>query len=367
MMATKKDTHSFIDCDVHILFKSLRDLAPYLAPEWRRYVTDTGYNGAGSVPYALPGVKGVAMADSLPPEGGPAGSSYEFMRQHYLERFPQSAFMLYGNWSPAIKHTQAEMQNALAVAFNDWMVDTWLEGHPGVYGSICLSRDPDVCVREIERLGDHPQIAQVAFTVSNFEWGDPIYHPVFEAAARHGLVCTFHVGAKTHCAVPEPRYFSSYHNGYPQAYMAQLIGLINNGVLPKFPDLKILFLEGGWTWLPHVMWRMDRDWRSTRVEIPWVTERPSHYIREQVWFGTQPLEEPDNPDHLTQMIEIAGLGERLVFASDYPHWDFDEPTRVLSRFPSELKQRIFIDNARELYGGQVDVAVEETAAAGATT
>jgi len=41
----------------------------------------------------------------------------------------------------------------------------------------------------------------------------------------------------------------------------------------------------------------------------------------------------------------------LCFSSDFPHWDFDDPARALpSRLPQEMKQRIFYDNAAEIYG-----------------
>ena len=40
----------------------------------------------------------------------------------------------------------------------------------------------------------------------------------------------------------------------------------------------------------------------------------------------------------------------LMFASDYPHWDFDSPIAAFPKVPQALGERIFWRNAQELYG-----------------
>ena len=39
----------------------------------------------------------------------------------------------------------------------------------------------------------------------------------------------------------------------------------------------------------------------------------------------------------------------LMFASDYPHWDFDNPRHVFQEAPEDLRRRIFFENASEIY------------------
>jgi predicted TIM-barrel fold metal-dependent hydrolase len=51
-----------------------------------------------------------------------------------------------------------------------------------------------------------------------------------------------------------------------------------------------------------------------------------------------------------QIFEMMDAAHILMFSSDYPHWDFDSPQQAFPRLPAELKRRIFVDNARELYG-----------------
>jgi predicted TIM-barrel fold metal-dependent hydrolase len=45
------------------------------------------------------------------------------------------------------------------------------------------------------------------------------------------------------------------------------------------------------------------------------------------------------------------MDDRILFATDYPHWDFDSPDRAIpSVVPRELRAKIMAGNARELYG-----------------
>jgi len=69
-----------------------------------------------------------------------------------------------------------------------------------------------------------------------------------------------------------------------------------------------------------------------------------------VRLSSQPLENPDNAKHLLQMFEIMDAEHILMFASDYPHWDFDSPTHAFPRMPQRMHERIFSTNAREWYG-----------------
>jgi predicted TIM-barrel fold metal-dependent hydrolase len=43
----------------------------------------------------------------------------------------------------------------------------------------------------------------------------------------------------------------------------------------------------------------------------------------------------------------------LMFSSDYPHWDFDDPTLALQTLPPEIMQRVRVDNAVETFGDRL--------------
>jgi len=66
--------------------------------------------------------------------------------------------------------------------------------------------------------------------------------------------------------------------------------------------------------------------------------------------SSQPLENPDNTKHLLQMLEMMDAEHLLMFASDYPHWDFDSPTHAFPKLAPALHERIFSTNARAWYG-----------------
>ena len=112
-----------------------------------------------------------------------------------------------------------------------------------------------------------------------------------------------------------------------QVFQSQMLNLIVEGVFDRFPTLRVALIEGGLTWLPSLMWRIDKDWKGLRREVPWNTQLPSEYVREHMRFTLQPLDAPPDPHLLQMLIEQLGSDELLMFSTDYPHWHFDRPRR----------------------------------------
>ena len=78
-----------------------------------------------------------------------------------------------------------------------------------------------------------------------------------------------------------------------------------------------------------------------------MTKAPSAYLRDHVRLSSQPLESPDDPRQLLRIFDMMDAEHILMFASDYPHWDFDSPTHAFPRLDPALRERIFSTNARE--------------------
>jgi len=127
--------------------------------------------------------------------------------------------------------------------------------------------------------------------------------------------------------------------------------MVTEGVFEHFPGLRLMLIEGGTAWLAHTVWRMDKNFKALRSVAPWLKRAPSEYVWDHVRLSTQPLEEPENREHLMQVFEMIHAERTICYASDFPHWDFDDPQRVFpNSMDDHLRRRLYYENAAELYG-----------------
>ena len=179
------------------------------------------------------------------------------------------------------------------------------------------------------------------------------YWKMYEAAVRHDLPIGIHftgVGSGPITAVGRPSHYIEDHTGMTQAFQTQVTSLVCEGVFEHFPTLKIVLIEGGIAWLPPLMWRLDHAWKKLREEVPYLKRLPSEYIREHFWLTTQPMDEPPKSEYLQQLLVHLNVDEKLMFATDYPHWDFDAPDRTIpTNLGPGLRRKIMAENARTFY------------------
>jgi predicted TIM-barrel fold metal-dependent hydrolase len=123
-------------------------------------------------------------------------------------------------------------------------------------------------------------------------------------------------------------------------------------VFERFPHLQVVSVENGFGWVPSLLWRMDSAWEILRSEVPHVKRPPSEYVQEHFYFATQPVEEPEQRHYFQHLLEqYPHFADRLVFSSDYPHWDGDAPDRALPLLRDPiLRDKVLRQNARRLYG-----------------
>jgi predicted TIM-barrel fold metal-dependent hydrolase len=129
--------------------------------------------------------------------------------------------------------------------------------------------------------------------------------------------------------------------------------MIFEGVFERFPRLKVVLVELGWSWAVPFAWRLDHAYRVMGREVPHLERLPSEYLRDHFWYTTQPMEEPERRQWLDEVFdsfEASGMADKLLFSSDYPHWDFDEPGALPSTLGLRQKREILGGNAHTLYG-----------------
>lgn len=101
-------------------------------------------------------------------------------------------------------------------------------------------------------------------------------------------------------------------------FQANVISLLCQGVFERFPNLRVVITEGGFAWLPDVMWRLDKNVKGLRDEVPWVKRLPSAYVVDHLRFTTQPLPEPKRRTHLHTLCEIVSADKTLMFQLRLP-------------------------------------------------
>ncbi len=347
------------DCDIHERLVSIESLHPYLDDVWH------GYRPAWppGPPYDLGPLNGGGMRDDAWPKDhgfgdGMPGSSFELFNDQILDVYDVAyAVLTGGSLTPGYTDTQVEYAQAVVSAYNDWLAAEWLSRDDRLLGAIQIAyQDPHAAAAEIERMAANPQIVQVMVWPSPQPLGAKKLRPIFEAAAKHDLVVAMHPGGECfQTAIGYPPYYTEWHIGLAQMFQAHVANLVFSGVLDEHPNLKILVLECDFAWVPSLRWRMDANWKGLRVETPWLERKPSEVLRDQFYFGTQPMPEPDTSQQLLDLIQMTGE-DRLVFASDYPHWDFDGEDRALpvSLLGLELRNKIVNENAMRLYSARFE-------------
>jgi predicted TIM-barrel fold metal-dependent hydrolase len=340
-----------VDTDVH---NDLGDLTEHLPRVWHDRWRRVG-SGAGSVHEGNP--RGVLRRDATPPGGGPPASDPQFVLSDHLDRYGIDYAVLTGPGGLPLG-PDADYGNALASAYNDRLLADWLPVSPRFKGSVTVNAaDPVAAAGEIRRVGSHPGMVQVLMPgASRAPYGQRQYHPIYEAAVELGLPVAVHPGAEgagtawPPTPVGYPSRYMEWHNTLPITFMAQVNSLVCEGVFERFPTLRFVVVEGGLAWLPHLMWRMDKNYKALRDTTPWLRRLPSEYIVDHVRLTTQPIEEPAEAGRLAQVLAMMSAERTVMFSSDYPHWDNDDPNRILRGVEPDVRARILGATAAELYG-----------------
>lgn len=354
----RKPTLPVIDCDIHPQFQKPDDILQFLPEQWRAYSDTWGgfYKQVLADTLSHPRMAPmVSRADAWPPEGLP-GSDLAFMQDQHLDpNNVQYGMLMPLNRGPG-NQRNLDYGAALAHAVNEWQIAYWTSCDRRLRATIVVAQeDAAASVDEITLRARDPNFTQIMLPPRTSEpLGRRRYWPIYQAAVDHNLPIALHVGGingSASTASGFPSYYIEEHHSNVQGMQSLITSLVFEGVFERFPGLRIVLIEGGVVWAQALKWRLDKHWRHFKTELPHLTRPPSDYVRDHFWFTTQPLDEPERPQDLTDIFKDIGC-DRIMFSTDYPHWDFDEPGFVLSKLGLDKDQlaMIFSGNARTLYG-----------------
>jgi predicted TIM-barrel fold metal-dependent hydrolase len=354
-----------IDADVHpFTIPTAPGMVAYLPKRWQRYVAEYGALHLSRFGERPRHREYAHRWDTEPPGGGAAGSNPDFARQQLLDRYDMSAGILndIGGFRMAGGGGQpAELSVAYCRAMNEYRRDHWLRSDPRWFGSITVPYElPVAAAEEIryckEEMGEFgSRWVQIMMAPDNMRpAGHPSYWPIYEACQHYDIPLGFHVGTSQR-ATPSgpPNYYFEEHCDFALFNFPLISSLIFEGVFERFPRLKVVLVELAWSWAVPLSWRLDHAFRVNRTEVPHLSRLPSEYMADHVFYTTQPMEEPENPAWFGDVLEVfesSGFGDNLLYSSDYPHWDFDEPASFPRSMGDEQLRRVLSGNAHKVYG-----------------
>jgi len=242
----------------------------------------------------------------------------------------------------------------LAKAYNNWAYDFCKStGNRIKYAAVIAPQVVPEAVKETQRaVIERGAVAVMmpTYVQSGLDLGQPVFDPIYAEAQELGVPVGFHATAQV--AVGNTRfhkYLGVHMTSHPFEQMLSIVAVISNGVLDRFPKLKVGFLEAGVGFLPYWMERFDEKYLLRKSEMEPLKMLPSEYLKDHRCYFTCEGEESALP----LVIEQFG-DECMMYASDYPHWDMEWPhsvSQVVRRkdISDKTKQKILADNAKSFY------------------
>jgi len=259
------------------------------------------------------------------------------------------------------------LMGALCRAYNNWIAD-FCKQAPDRFAAVALVPLMDIeasiieARRAIEKLGLRGVMLRPN-PYAGRPLHDPAYAPFWSELQGLGAPIGIHEGAtgnipfagadrcKKHPGVENPGWLSfamSHVVCHPHEQQIAAMQLICGGVLERFPSLKVAFMESGCGWLPYWLHRLDEHHEALPSFMPELKLAPSDYFRRQCWIATEG-EEAD----MASVLRYAG-DDRVIWASDYPHFDCKLPGSLdwckHSELPEETLEKILWKNSAALYG-----------------
>ena len=249
---------------------------------------------------------------------------------------------------------------ATATAYNNWLEGEYTKKDDRLFGvGLMPIENPEGAIKELRRCKTERKnfVAMLlpSVTASGMTYGHPSFWPVYEEAERQNMPLVLHGAPSQGFGFDHFRPFVKVHTlEHPVPLMVQLTDMMFSGIFEDFPNLRVAYLEGGASWVPFMMDRLDYEYDSVQgAEIrKKLKHRPSWYMSEtdNFWVSCEMGERA-----LKYTIDMMGA-DRIIYASDFPH----EPTEedLMTDVPNfladpdyndEVKAKILYHNSKRLY------------------
>jgi len=255
-------------------------------------------------------------------------------------------------------HPLKEMENDLCWAYNRWLTEKVLPETGGrMYSMLSLPfSDPDECLRHVETFGDRKHVT--GFMVTTVRTDTPVhanaYMKVYRAIEERGLSIAFHSGPNWGENIFKScnRFLAVHALGFSFYNILHCTNWVINGLGERFPKLPVMWVEAGLSWIPFLMQKLDHEYMLRPSECPLLKKKPSDYMRD-MYYSTQPMEIQDM-GALECTFRMMNAETQLLYASDYPHWDFDLPSTIydLPFLTDKARHNILGGTAARLFGLQ---------------
>ena len=222
-------------------------------------------------------------------------------------------------------HPDRRFQAALSRGYARWLTECVLAHEPRIKGMLHLPMaDPDAALALVEEFGGRAGVVGVQISLTGLDQfqAEPCAK-VFAALEERGLALGFHSSGHWPRFPMFETFLGAHALSFPAFNAMCMINWIYSGLCDRFPRLRCVFFEAGAAWIPMLMARLDRVYGMRPPDGPRLRRRPSEYMRE-FFYTVQPLEQPERAAELRTMFARIGAGQ-VLYASDYPHWDFDMP------------------------------------------
>jgi predicted TIM-barrel fold metal-dependent hydrolase len=293
-----------------------------------------------------------SLGGKLGGSGGDGADWTRLMDEHGLE-----ATILYPTGGLGIGCVrEPDFAVSLCRAYNDFFCEEFTRNDKRLLGAALIPfQDVGEAVKELRRAVTELGMvgAMLPAVGLRLPLGDPQYHPIYAEAERLGVMVGVHATVREAASFGAALFdsFIEVHTlSHPFAQMQQLTSIVFQGVLEKFPHLRIAFMEAGCTWVPFFLDRLDTEWEMRgEIEAPACTRRPSDLVK-----GGNVFFHAEEDETLIPQTAAVLREDILYYATDYPHWDHHFPQsmeefREREDIGESLRRQILHDSAARLY------------------